>query len=169
MIGIGRHTDYAARIILHLSALPEGTQVTAGDIAGERLLPRPFMRRIVVQLAAAGILRTIRGAGGGIALARPASKISLLDVMRAMEGDLVLNACVGQPAGCPLSAACTVQRAWTKVTRQLEKTLSDIRFDRLANGIEREIAKGGYANKPGSKTGSLQSLKNKKGGKHGRT
>ena len=103
MIGIGRHTDYAARIVLHLASLDEGAQVTAAEISAKRLLPPAFVRRIIGKLADAGILRTTRGAGGGVTLARPARKITLLDVVKAMEGGLVLNACVDTPVACPLA------------------------------------------------------------------
>ena len=169
MIGIGRHTDYAARIVLHLSALPHGARVTSETIAKKRLLPRAFMRRIVVRLAAANVLRTVRGAGGGIALARPASEISLLDVVQAMEGDLMLNACVGRPMACPLSAACPVQRAWTGVTKQLETALFGIRFSQLANAMEQEIGRTGYPRKSGPKARVARRQKKlDKGGKRGR-
>lgn len=132
MIGIGRHTDYAARIVLHLASLDEGTQVTAGLLAEEGLLPPAFVRRIIGRLAAAGILRTLRGSGGGVALARNPSDISLLDVVRAMEDGPTLNACVDDASSCPLTAGCPVNRAWAEVTAQLVASLDAVRFDRLA-------------------------------------
>ncbi len=144
MLGIGRHTDYAARIVLHLSCLPEGTQVTADEISRKRLLPPSFIRRIVGRLATAGILRTTRGAGGGVALARKPGEISLLDVVAAMEGGVTLNACVDTPRSCPLAEACPVQRAWTGVTRSLEAELDAVRFDALADPLEHRLAHAGY-------------------------
>jgi len=132
MIGIGRHTDYATRIILHLSMLGEGAQITAGEVAGKRLLPRAFVRRIVRRLGAAGILRTSRGARGGISLARPASQISLFDIVQAMEGGLVLNSCVDNPDACPLAVVCPVQSAWAQITDQIGDSLKSVRFDHLA-------------------------------------
>lgn len=144
MIGIGRHTDYAARIVLHLSCLPAGTRVTAAEIARQRLLPPPFIRRIVGRLAAAGILHTSRGAGGGVTLARPPAEISLLDVLRAMEGGITLNACVASPKSCPLSRACPVNRAWAAATHSLEAELATVRFDRLADPLEHRVAHAGY-------------------------
>lgn len=149
MLGIGRHTDYAARIVLHLASLEEGAQVAAAEIASRRLLPAAFVRRIVGKLAAAGILRTTRGAGGGVSLARPAAEISLLDIVEAMEGGLVLNACVDTPSACPLAASCPVQRAWTDATRQLAETLGDVRFDRLARPISKSATGAAGAPAPG--------------------
>jgi len=132
MIGIRRHTDYATRIVLHLSMLGDGAKITAEEVARKRLLPRAFVRRIVRRLGTAGVLTTTRGAGGGISLSRPPSEISLLDVVEAMEGGLALNACVKNPDACPLAILCPVQIAWTEVTARLADSLKSVRFDRLA-------------------------------------
>lgn len=136
MLGISRRTDYAARLVLHLACLPEGTQVSIRQIADQRLLPVAFVRRLVAELVSAGILRTTRGANGGVSLARPASAISLLELVQTMEGGIVLNHCVDEPKACPLSAFCPVQNAWTGATRALEENLASVRFDALARGTE---------------------------------
>lgn len=145
MIGIARHTDYAARVVLHLACLEPGAQVTIAEIASKRLLPGPFVRRVVGKLVAAGLLLTTRGMGGGVRLARPAAEISLLDVVAALEGGVALNHCVDNPRACPLAAACPVQRAWAEATRQLEATLGAVRFDQLATRLERGVTERGYA------------------------
>jgi Rrf2 family protein len=136
MFTIGRHTDYAARIVLHLSGLESGVRVTAREIAAKRLIPPAFIRRIVSRLSAAGILTTTRGSGGGIALAREASQISLRDVVEAFEGPLSLNGCVAEPGDCPLAVDCPVQGAWVKATRHLSNDLSEVKFGDLVMGIE---------------------------------
>ena len=132
MIGISRHTDYAARIVLHLALRKGDGLVTAGEIAKRRLIPPAFVRRIVSRLSAAGILKTTRGCGGGMALARPASRISLLDVVVAMEGKVSLNACTAEPEDCPISPSCAVRKAWVKATNNLEALLKGVNFSSLA-------------------------------------
>ena len=109
-----------------------------------RLLPEPFLRRIVGKLAAAGPVVTARGPGDGIRLARPAAEISLLDVVRALEGGVVLNRCVDSPEACPLADACPVQRQWTRVTRNLEADLATVRFSDLATSLEQRVSAVGY-------------------------
>jgi Rrf2 family protein len=136
MLGISRRTDYAARIVLHLACLPEGNQVSIRQISEQRLLPAPFVRRLIAELVSAGILRTTRGSNGGVALKRPASEISLLDLVRATEGGIVINHCVDDPKACPLSAFCPVQNAWTGATRTLEGYLDSVRFNSLAQGTD---------------------------------
>lgn len=131
MIGISRQTDYAARLVLHLACLEPGTRVSIAEISTARLLPAPFTRRIVGDLVKAGILHTVRGTGGGISLARPASDVSLLDILNAVEGGVVLNACMegGQP--CVFSQGCLVQRAWGDATDLLSRHLATVTFDTL--------------------------------------
>ncbi len=145
MLGISRQTDYAARIVLHLACLEQGARVPIAEIAERRLLPAPFVRRVIGRLVTAGIVRTVRGAGGGVTLARPPAEVSMLDILRAMEGGVVLNRCVDTPRACPLARSCPVQRAWTDVTRALEASLAALRFDRLATATEGHVTAHGYA------------------------
>ena len=136
MLQIARHTDYAARIVLHLACLEEGVQASIGEIAEQRLLPEPFVRRLISRLVKGGILATVRGSGGGIRLGRPASEISLLDLVQVMEGPIALNRCVDDDHACPFTTLCPVQTAWTDATRILEAQLAATRFDALAIGPE---------------------------------
>ena len=132
MLSIARHTDYAARLVLHLAAVGDNEQVSIREVAEARLLPMPFVRRLVGRLIEANILSSVRGAGGGIRLARPAAEISLLDIVEAMEGGVALNRCVHDPQGCPLAGRCPIQCVWSAVNRQITESLSAVRFDALA-------------------------------------
>ena len=109
MLSIKRETDYAVRTVLHLASVEEEARPQVRDVAAIQLLPLSFIRRIVARLSAAGILATTRGMGGGIRLARPASEISLLDVVRAMEDGIVMNQCLDGRHSCPLSSGCPAQ------------------------------------------------------------
>jgi Rrf2 family protein len=131
MIGISRQSDYAARLVLHLACLPAGTRVSIPEISKTRLLPAPFTRRIVSTLVKAGILQTLRGTGGGLSLARPAERISLLDILEAVEGGVVLNACIDGGKPCVFSGGCLVQRAWDDATGLLQRHLATVTFDTL--------------------------------------
>jgi Rrf2 family transcriptional regulator, iron-sulfur cluster assembly transcription factor len=132
MQGIGKHTDYAARVLIHLAALETGACAQVGEIAEKRVLPAPFVRRVVARLAAAGLLRTRRGSRGGVRLARPPGAISLLDVVRAMEGGIVLNRCVSAGRDCPLGRECPVQGVWAAATFRVEEYLDSVTIAELA-------------------------------------
>lgn len=147
MFSLGRQTDYAARIVLHLSCLEAGEKVTAAQIAQMRLIPGAFIKRIVSRLSAVGLVETVRGSRGGLALARKPSEISLLEVVEAFEGKLSLNVCVEKPGECPLSVTCPVQRSWVGATSNLRDYLEGVRFDTLAASLAGdggEPSRGGH-------------------------
>ena len=87
-------------------------------------------------MAAAGLIVTTRGSEGGIALARPASEISLLEVVEAMEGPVALNQCVTEPGFCPLTPTCNVHPAWVHAHSVIRTHLQGITFDQLAGKKE---------------------------------
>jgi Rrf2 family protein len=134
VLGIKLETDYAVRTVLHLASLPPGTQVQVRDVAAQKMLPLSFVRRIVAHLGTAGLLKTTRGLKGGIALARPASQISLLDVVLAMDDPVTLNECLDPDHTCPLAAACPAHTAWDEATAVLEEHPRSVRFDDLSRG-----------------------------------
>lgn len=139
MLTIGRETDYAARVILHLALRGASHRVTAQQIAEQRLIPRALVRRVVTRLSTAGLIITARGSDGGISLARPPGEISLLEVVEAFEGPVALNICTVEPEACPLMPACTVHDAWTHARRILRDHLRQITFDKLAFSQEVDI------------------------------
>jgi len=152
MLSIGRHTDYAARLVLHLASLGDDVQVTIREVAEQRELPMPFVRRLVSQLTQANILTTVRGSGGGIRLARPAAEISLLDIVEAMEGGVTLNRCVHGAQGCPLAGRCPIHCIWDAANRTLKESLSAARFDVLARTPEHVAAHRHFLSSPTKRT-----------------
>lgn len=132
MLAINRETDYACRIVLHLATLPSGQRDTVQTIARQRIVPRAIVRRVATRLAAARLVITTRGKGGGLVLARPSSKISLLDVIEGMQGCVALNECVIHPRKCPLVQECAVHEACLRARALLVRELRRTTFDELA-------------------------------------
>jgi len=130
---INRKTDYATRILLHLSSLPAGSWTTAGAVARDQLIPQRLMGQIVSVLGKADLVITKRGKGGGMRMARPAAQINLLDVVEAMQGSPSLNPCVGEPARCRLVGRCPLDRAWARCEEDLAEGLRRETLDLLAD------------------------------------
>lgn len=140
MLIINRQTDYAMRVILHLAMQPPGTRLSARELGRRRVIPSAIVRRVVTQLAGIGLLRSVRGKGGGISLARPAAQITIMDVLQAMEGPLVVNLCVVNPQECPLMPRCPLHETWVELQQSLLGWLGGITFEQLAHrGHELEI------------------------------
>jgi Rrf2 family protein len=129
---ITRQADYAVRAVLYLAQLGPGQRASTARVSWEQKIPVSFLAKIVAQLAVAGVLRTTRGAHGGVWLARPAETISLLEVVEAIDGPLALNACVLEPAACELSGNCPVRAVWCEAQADLAQRLAQATFGQLA-------------------------------------
>jgi Rrf2 family protein len=86
---LSARSDYALRAVIELAAAAGGGHVTADQLARTQAIPGKFLEAILTQLRRAGLVRSQRGPDGGFWLARPASDISLADVIRAIDGPLV--------------------------------------------------------------------------------
>lgn len=131
MFEINRKTDYAIRVLLALARQPAGSRLPTQRIQMEMLVPRAFLQRIIAELARAGLIRTFAGPHGGLELARPAAEITLLQIWEAMEGSLLISACLAHPAACPLDQGCPVHRRWRRIQNFLLEELGTTTLEQL--------------------------------------
>jgi Rrf2 family protein len=87
-VRVSAKADYAVRAALELAAAEGGKPVKGERIAQAQAIPIRFLENILVELRHAGLVKSQRGAEGGYWLARPASEISLAEVLRAVEGPI---------------------------------------------------------------------------------
>jgi FeS assembly SUF system regulator len=108
-------------------------RVSAAQLAEETGLPVPTVQKVVSYLTAAGLLRSSRGAGGGLKLARPAAAITLADIVEAVEGPIALTACTDHGKhDCGLESACAVRPHWGVVNEAMRGALAGVPLTRLA-------------------------------------
>ena len=129
---LSRQADYAVRAMVDLAALPEGGRATIAELARRQAMPAGFLKRIIPQLAAAGLLYTHRGERGGVALARSAETISLLEIVEAVAGPICLNRCLVRPGECSLDRRCAVHAVWMAAQHDLRQRLASARLADLA-------------------------------------
>ncbi|GAB4521625.1 MAG: Rrf2 family transcriptional regulator [Anaerolineales bacterium] len=132
---ITRQADYAIRAIMYLANLGNGERASTSQIATEQHIPPSFLAKIVSQLSIAGLLNTTRGAHGGVSLARPASDITLLEVVEAIDGPILLNECVGVGNTCTFSNDCPLQSVWCDAQKDLVTRLHETNFGMLAPSL----------------------------------
>jgi Rrf2 family transcriptional regulator, iron-sulfur cluster assembly transcription factor len=130
---ITRQADYAIRAVRYLAKLGPNQRAATSTIAQEMKIPPSFLAKIISQLSIAGLLHTSRGARGGVTLAHEPGEISMLDVVEAIDGPILLNECVGDPGNCPFSEDCLVHPIWVEVQESLVKRLRETKFDQLSN------------------------------------
>lgn len=141
---VTREADYALRCILFISEDVKAHR-SVKEISTNMQIPESFLAKILQRLMRAGLVDSVRGAGGGFKLARPASEINVLDVMEAIDGPLVINRCAVDPESCDLSGSCVIHPIWSVIKSELERKLEKINFKDLA-----AKRKAGYRKKEGN-------------------
>jgi len=133
-VQITRQADYAVRAVLYLAQIGPNARASTAQIARERLIPTTFLAKIVSQLAAAGVVRATRGARGGVSLARAPEEISLLEIVEAIDGPVMLNECATEPHQCPMSDECSVRTVWCDAQAKLVAHLAQTNFAQMLQG-----------------------------------
>jgi Rrf2 family protein len=129
---ITREADYAIRCILYMCSMKEKL-ANVKVIAEPMGIPQSFLAKILQKLLKAGIVESIRGAGGGFRLRKKPSEINLYDVVVAIDGTMALNRCVDDPATCELSPDCVVHPIWVDVSKEMEGLIRTKDFEGLAS------------------------------------
>lgn len=129
--------DYAVVTMSAAARHCGGGRTSAAELAAETGLPVPTVQKVVSKLSAAGLLRSVRGAGGGLQLARPAAAITLADIVEAVEGPIALTACIDGDE-CAVDHTCSVKPHWPVVNAALRGALAGIPLTQLSKAAPRE-------------------------------
>jgi len=129
---LNQATDYAFRVILHLSSMPPGSVVNGQRIADTQQIPAQFLQKIMRALCRGGLVNSYRGIDGGFQLARLPEAITLYDVIVALEGPLGIHPCLANSDHCTKgeggAAACAVHDALASIQNDLVRQLRAVDF-----------------------------------------
>jgi FeS assembly SUF system regulator len=107
-------------------------RTSATELAEETGIALPTTQKLVSILSKAGLLRSSRGMGGGIQLARPAAAINLADIIEAVEGPIAMTACVDTGKhNCGMEGRCTVRPHWGIVNDAVRGALAGVPLTQL--------------------------------------
>ncbi|MEE1877785.1 SUF system Fe-S cluster assembly regulator [Altererythrobacter litoralis] len=129
--------DYAVVTMSAAARHCGGGRTSATELAEETGLPLPTVQKLVSILGKAGLLRSVRGAGGGLQLARPAAAITVADIVEAVEGPIALTQCV-EGQDCAVDHACSLKPHWPFINQALRGALAGIPLTQLV--VQREAA-----------------------------
>ncbi len=141
------YTDYSLRVLIYLALYPRETP-TISEIAERYGISRNHLVKVVHRLAREGFVRTIRGRGGGIVLARSPEEITIGEVVRCTEGPLRLLDCLGQDGGddCPITAACRLKRVLGRAQDAFLRVLDETNLAEVVHNrswLRHRLAAGG--------------------------
>lgn len=110
---------YGVRLMLSLAMNDSKEPVFLKDIAHSEDISEKYLSQIIIPLKARGLITTFRGAHGGYLLSKPASKITLRDIIEPLEGDISLVDCVKNPTLCERSNTCASRDVWNQMSSLL--------------------------------------------------
>ena len=127
--------DYAVVIMAAAARRDQGVRLSAAELSQETGVPLPTAQKLMGRLAAAGLLNSVRGAGGGFNLSRPGAEISLADIIEAVEGPIAMTQCTGsgEPSDCALDAHCRVKPHMDVVSNAVRGALGAVSLQSLAS------------------------------------
>ena len=133
---------YGTRALLEL-ALHQGEEpVLLKDIAQRQQISLPYLEHLITPLIVGGILRSTRGARGGVSLAKPPGEIKLSEVIQLLEGSIAPVDCVNDPAVCSRSELCVTRDIWGELKKAMNGVLESTTLQDLVERQKRKERPG---------------------------
>ncbi|MEP6786284.1 MAG: Rrf2 family transcriptional regulator [Sphingomonadales bacterium] len=125
--------DYAVVMMSAAARHGCGARLSATLLADETGVPLPTAQKLMQKLAAAGLMSSLRGTGGGFKLTRPAGAINLADIIEAIEGPIAMTACVESGRhDCGLEGSCQTKPHWGAINGAVRGALAAVPLTQLA-------------------------------------
>lgn len=137
MLSLTRKTDYGLIALSCLAETPEAV-LSAREIAGRFGISLPLLMNVLKQLAAAGLVKSVRGSKGGYSLGKPSGQITLSELIHTLEGPVRLAPCIGHHTdaanreGCELGNSCPIQSPLRRLHDRLQDFFSNVTLAEIA-------------------------------------
>jgi len=129
---------YGLRALLDLALHQGEGLVLLKDIARRQEVSLPYLEHLIAPLIAAGLVKSTRGARGGVLLFKPPSEIKLSEVVQLLEGSIAPVDCVNNPALCHRSTFCVTRDIWVEIKEAISQVLDSTTLQDL---VERQKRK----------------------------
>lgn len=134
MIKLSRLADYAVVLLTQMGSDAKGVH-TALDLAASTGLPVPTVSKVLATLARNEVVGSVRGAKGGYRLAAAPEKITVAEIIAAIDGPIALTQCVDRSADiCTVETLCPSRAGWHKINEAVERALSEVSLAELTGG-----------------------------------
>jgi len=125
MLRVSKLTDYATVVMTCLAGAGDG--VLSAQVLAERArLEPPTVSKLLKQLAQAELVASVRGANGGYRLARAPERISIADIVTAMEGPIGMTECSAHAGQCGHESHCGVRANWQRINQAISSALEGV-------------------------------------------
>ena len=135
---------YALRLMVDLALSGQGQPISLKDVAQRQQLSDKYLEQIVTPLSRAGLVRSVRGAGGGYLLTRRPEEYTVGGILRPLEGDLAPVECATDAQFCERSGQCVTVELWQQIHRAVSEVVDRTTLaDLVARQREKQAAGNG--------------------------
>ena len=134
---------YALRLMLDLALHSSGAAVPLKGVAERQEISDKYLEQIVTHLSRAGLVRSIRGAGGGYLLTRPPGDYTVGEILRTLEGNLAPVSCVGGADCCDQISHCVTVEVWQEIQRAVDNVVDHITLADLVCRYQEKVGEEG--------------------------
>jgi Rrf2 family protein len=121
-----RKSCYGLRALSYVANQPEERYCPVEEIGRCQGIPGGFLAKVLTELVRGGLLVSRRGQEGGVRLARPASEITMYDVIQVLEGPLAISRCLNPGSDCPWTVSCSMKQVWQDLQETLASHLDSV-------------------------------------------
>lgn len=119
MLKLSKKVEYGLIAMMHMDSVSNGDLVTARGMSEQYNIPAELLGKVLQSLAKSQIVASVQGAHGGYHLVRGLDRVTLGEVVEAVEGPVRIAACQDDPACCEQYPSCNIKRPVFRVQRQL--------------------------------------------------
>lgn len=141
---------YGLRAAVDLALYAKDEPISISTIAAREGLSERYLEQLFAKLKKAGLLQSLRGTNGGYQLARPAKEISVGDVLRALEGEMVLVDCPDSEDVCAKFDSCVTKYVWKRINNSINDTMDSMTLEEIianSSGTAEESCQKAYCSK----------------------
>jgi len=138
MLRLSKKADYALMAMKHLAIRPDAASASAREIAEQYDIPIELMAKVLQRLARRGLVTSHQGTRGGYRLARPASVISVADIIQAIDGPVTVTACSTEAENCDQYAKCSVRDPLWRIKDRIFAALSTCSLQEVSADVHIE-------------------------------
>ncbi len=141
MIKLSTKGRYALRFMIDLATNMQSKEhISMKDVSKRQKISFKYLWLVIHPLLSAGLIESVRGAGGGYRLAKASNAITIHDIIKAVEGDLNLVECVSEQSKCKIKKYCVAREVWCGATKALTDYLKSVTLHDVATKWQGRVA-----------------------------
>ena len=160
MLKLTKKADYGLMAMKHLAEHVDQGACSAKDVAEAYGIPQEALAKILQRLAKAGLLQSHHGTNGGYALARDARSITAFEVIKSIDGPLLITSCTTNHGDCEQSLRCTVREPLRKVNESIQDVLNRITIAEMKDDSAAHVHGGEEKEKPAAELVGITAIAN---------